>query len=162
MYYLKALIFMVLLGLATAHPTLSSLSYSVSIRDDSGKIQTEFLTWTGVNNTGQLLGIIKNPGDCEAYDFTNIKSVKGSILMEDGQGGTTEITPTSSQWLKCELHTDINCQWDGVQNCNIIESVDEHDGGDLQQLCVHTTLENTGSINDLSQLKAFRCVVMYP
>ena len=62
-------------------------------------------------------------------------------------------------WLP---YRDINCRWDGVQNCNIIESVDEHDGGDLQQLCVHMTLENTGSINDLSQLKAFRGVVMYP
>ena len=41
MYYLQVLIFMVLLGLATTHPTLSSLSSSVSIRDDSGKIQTE-------------------------------------------------------------------------------------------------------------------------
>ena len=51
MYYLQALIFMVLLGPATTHPTLSSLSSSVSIRDDSRKIQTEvnLLTFLQMN-----------------------------------------------------------------------------------------------------------------
>ena len=51
MYYLQALIFIVLVGPATSHPTLSSLSSSVSIRDDSGKIQTEvsLLTFLQVN-----------------------------------------------------------------------------------------------------------------
>ena len=49
-------------------------------------------------------------------------------------------------WLP---HRDINCWWDGFQNCNIIKSVDKHNGDDLQQLYIPTTLENTSNINYL-------------
>lgn len=89
-------------------------------------------------------------------------------MQLDQNGISTEVPSTEQQWVKCELHTDNECNsYNGgvgeEQLLCVILSDPANDGGmDLQKECITTTYQGCDASMDLcslAQIQSFRCSV---